>query len=145
MKAIICYLLFEGDCRQAMTFYAEALGAELQLSTFAEMPDCPPGAEQRVMHARLSAGAAVLMASDAMPGMQQPQGRNFSISVDCESVDEQTKQFAALAVGGAVTMELQDTFWGARFGMLRDKFGLQWMFNCDVPRQAVETAGRPGA
>jgi PhnB protein len=50
----------------------------------------------------------------------------------CESKEEEDKLFTALAKGGSITMPLQDTFWGARFGMVRDRFGITWMFNLDT-------------
>jgi PhnB protein len=117
-----------------MTFYAGALGAEVELMKFADMPECPPGAENRIMHSRIAKGSTVLMASDTMPGMPFTQGNNFSISVDCESAAEVDKLSTALSAGGKVTMAPADMFWGAYFGMATDKFGLQWMFNFDKPK-----------
>ena len=134
MKRIDVYLTFDGNCREAMTFYAAALGAEIQLMNFKDMPQCPDGAEDRVMHARLTKGSGVLMASDTMPGAPFQAGNNFSISVDSESKEEVDELVAALGVGGKVTMPPQDMFWGAYFAMLTDKFGLQWMFNFDKPQ-----------
>ena len=62
------------------------------------------------------------------------QGTNVHLNIDCESVEEIDRLFGALSAGGTVTMPLQDTFWGARFGLLNDKFGVQWMFNCELNR-----------
>jgi PhnB protein len=87
------------------------------------------------MHASLTNGNAVLMASDTMPGMTFTPGNNVINNVDCESVDEIERVFAAMSEGGKVTMPLQDQFWGARFGMLVDKFGMNWMFNCQLPKK----------
>ena len=70
-----------------------------------------------------------------MPMPYQP-GNNFSLSLDCESAEEQDKLFNALGAGGSITMPLGDTFWGARFGMLLDKFGVAWMFNYDKGHSA---------
>jgi PhnB protein len=137
MKDIIAYLTFDGTCREAMTFYAKALGAEIHMMTFADMPEGPKNpkdASDRIMHARLAKGSAVLMASDTMPGMPLQAGSNFSISVDCEGAAEVDKLVAALGEGGKVTLPAQDMFWGAYFGMLTDKFGIQWMFNFDKPK-----------
>lgn len=87
------------------------------------------------MHARLSKGpSALLMASDIQPGMPFQPGTNFSVSIHCESVQEIDQLFAALRENGKVSMPLQDTFWGARFGMLTDQFGIHWMFNFDHPK-----------
>jgi PhnB protein len=74
------------------------------------------------------------MASDTMPGMPFQQGNNFSVSVHCESVEEIEKTFAALSEGGKAPMPLQDTSWGARFGMCTDRFGVQWMCNFEYPK-----------
>lgn len=136
MKSFITYLNFDGTAREAMTFYQKCLGAELEIQTFKDAKmDAPGGAENRVMHARLVKGSAVLMASDTMPGMAYKQGNNFSITIECDSVAEEEKLFNALGAGGKVTMPLQDTFWGARFGMLTDKFGINWMFNTELPKK----------
>jgi PhnB protein len=135
MKEVVTYLTFDGNCRQAMTFYQKCLGAELLLHPFSEMPgNHPPEAKDRIMHARLSKGSTLLMASDTMPGVPLRQGNNFSISIQCESAHEIDTLFAALSQGGKVTMPLQDQFWGARFGMLQDQFGIQWMLNFEHPR-----------
>jgi PhnB protein len=137
MKSFNPYLNFDGNTRDAMTFYQECLGGELAISTFGDMKASgPPGTENRVMHARLAAGPATIMASDTMPGMPFVVGNNFQINIDCESVDEIERVFAAFGAGGKVTMPLQDQFWGARFGMLVDKFGVQWMFNCELAKQS---------
>ena len=89
------------------------------------------------MHARLTKGSSeLLMASDTQPGMPLQQGNNVSVSVHCESVQEIDTFFAALSDKGAVSMPLQDMFWGARFGMLTDQFGIRWMFNFEHPKKA---------
>jgi PhnB protein len=136
MKTLIAYLNFDGNCAEAMKFYARCLQAELSMLPFSEAPgDFPKEAKNRAMHARLtSAGSPILMASDTMPGMPYRQGTNFSISVDCESIEEIERVFSSLGENGKVTMPLQDTFWGARFGMITDKFGINWMFNFELPK-----------
>ena len=135
MKAFIPYLNFDGNCGDAMRFYHKCLGGQVDIQTFADAKMAgPPGTENRVVHARLSSGAAMLMASDTMPGMPYTQGNNVYVNVDCESVAEIERIFAAMSEGGKVTMPLADQFWGARFGMLVDKFGLHWMFNCELPK-----------
>lgn len=135
MKAIHAYLTFDGNCRQAMEFYAKCLGAELYLMPFSEAPgDFPKTAQNRIIHARLKVGDAILMASDTIPGMPFRQGNNFSVSIDCEIVGEVERLFAALGEKGKVTMAPQDMFWGARFGVVTDQFGIQWMFNFEYPK-----------
>jgi PhnB protein len=135
MTEIVTYLTFDGNCREAMTFYQECLSAELHLMPFSEMPgDYPRAAKDRIMHARLNKGKMALMASDTMPEMPLHQGNNFSISIQCETAHEIDSLFAALGEGGKVTMPLQDQFWGARFGRLTDRFGIQWMLNFTHPK-----------
>ena len=137
MRGMQTYLTFDGKTREAMTFYQKALGGELNIQTFREAKvDAPKGREDGVVHANIMQnGHAILMASAAMPGMPFTQGNNFSISVECESVAEEEKLFAALGAGGKVTMPLQDTFWNAHFGMLTDRFGINWMFNAELPKK----------
>jgi len=135
MKSLTTYLTFDGTCREAMTFYAKCLGGDLLMMPASEAPGKPmPGAENKIMHARISkGGSVVLMASDSMHGTVQA-GYNFSISIDCDSEAEIDSLFAALGEGGKVTVPLADAFWGARFGMLIDQFGIQWMFNFEKPK-----------
>jgi len=137
LKEVVTYLTFDGNCSDAMTFYQHCLGGELYIMPFSEAPgDIPKDAKNRVMHARLSKdGATVLMASDTMPGGRFQQGNNFSVSIQCESLAEIEKLFAAVSEKGKVGMPLQDAFWGARFGMLTDQFGINWMFNFEKPKQ----------
>jgi PhnB protein len=137
MKHFQPYLNFDGNAREAMTFYKNALDAELTIQTFKDAHiEAPPGAEERVMHAQLQKGPAVLMASDTMPGHEFKTGNNLHVTLNCDTVPEVESAFSALSEGGEVTMPLQDQFWGARFGMLTDKFGVSWMLNCELPKRA---------
>ena len=137
MRAFHIYLNFDGNTREAMTFYQKCLDAKLSVQTFKDAKmNVPKGAEEGIVHARLEKGNAIIMASDTQPGMPFTQGNNFSISIDCESAAEIDKLFKAFSAGGKVTMPLQDTFWNARFGMLTDKFGVNWMFNYELPKKS---------
>ncbi len=130
VKEICTYLLFNGNCREAMKFYKQSIGGELQIMPYSQAPDTPKEAKDLVIHARLSMGSAMtLMASDAMPGKPVQNGNNFSVSVQCDNDDEVSSLFSAISAKGKVTMPLADTFWGARFGMCTDQFGINWMFN----------------
>jgi len=136
MLGINAYLAFNGNCTEAMKFYAKCLDAELHLMPFSETPCNVPKEEgYRIAHAKLTKGPTLLMASDTLPGMPFAQGNNFSVSVACDSLQEIEQFFAALSQEGKVTMALQDTFWGARFGMLTDRFGVNWMFNFEHPKK----------
>ena len=137
MKQVNAYLNSDGNCRQAMKFYEECLGAELELATFGQMPgNTPKEAQDRIMHARLSNGYTLLMASDSMPGMPHNPGSNISIAIQCDSLREIERMFTALSENGSVTMPLAETPWAARFGMLRDQLGIHWMLNLYKPPQA---------
>lgn len=137
MKQLNVYLNFDGNCSEAMKFYQKSLKADLKIMPFSEMPagHCPPGAKDRVMHARLEKGNAILMASDTMPGQAFKTGNNFAVSIDCETKKEVDEFSNALKEGGVVMMPNQDMFWGAYFGMVTDKFGINWMFNCELEKK----------
>ena len=132
MKAIQPYLNFDGTTRDAMNFYHRVLGGSLDMQTFADAKiPSPPGAENRVLHARLANGGWVLMASDSPAGMGVNVGNNVHLNLDCDSKDEVDRYMKGLGEGGKITMPGQDTFWGAYFGMLEDRFGVHWMFNAE--------------
>jgi PhnB protein len=150
MKSFNAYLIFNGNCRQAMEFYAKSLGADLQLQTYSQAPGMEPGCEipeqmrDMVMHARLQRGSAVLMASDARPDLPPTIGSNVWVNIDCESAQEIEKFFSALSDGAeSIMMPLQQTFWAARFAMLTDKFGVHWMLNLEQPKTADHKTEHP--
>jgi PhnB protein len=140
MGPLIIYLNFEGNCRDVMTFYQQCLGGELTLVTFGDMPEMsaqlPEAVKSRIMHASLKSGDAVLMASDTLPGMPGTltKGTNFSISVQPQSSEEIDRLWAAFSQGGTIQHPLSEAPWGARYGMLTDQFGIQWMFNYETPK-----------
>ena len=137
MKGIQPYLLFDGNCREAMTFYKQCIGGELQTMTFGEAdPKTPPQAKDRLIHARLANGEKELMASDSGPGMPIRNGDNVQLSFGCDSDQQVESLFKALGAGGTPTMAPHDAFWGARFAMLTDKFGMHWMLSHEHPRKA---------
>jgi PhnB protein len=107
--------------------------AEPNLTPFsAGPPEMPPAAKtapDRILHAELKKGPVTLMASDTVPGMPFRLGNNFSIAIACESQAEMDRLFAAFGEAGHITMPIHDAFWGGRFGMLTDQFGIAWMFS----------------
>jgi PhnB protein len=128
------YLHFNGDCETAFKYYEQCLGGKIEaMMTHAGTPaeqSVPAEWRNKILHARLVVGDAVLMASDAPPGhYHKPQG--FSVSIQINEPARAEDIFRALADGGTVIMPFQQTFWAARFGMLVDKFGTPWMVNCD--------------
>jgi PhnB protein len=99
--------------------------------------DVPPEAKDRIMHACLMKDSKVLlMASDTLPGSPCLQGSNFRVMIPCESAEEIDRLFGTLGQNGRVTMPLQSTFWAARFGMVKDQFGINWMLNFEKPNAA---------
>jgi PhnB protein len=136
------YIIFEGQCEEALNFYVTALGGEIRsLMRFEGAPVEGVTADgNKVMHAIFAAGETVFMASDSGATTGESAGASggmVHLSLDFTGVDELERVFAALSEGARVTMPLQDTFWGARFGMLTDKFGVKWMFNHDKQAQGA--------
>lgn len=137
MEAIVPYLMFEGNAAEALVFYANCLGGEIVFSqTYGESPmQIPEEYKDRIMHATLKAGELTLMCSDGMPGSPLSSGTNVSLSLNFNVAESLDKTFESLAEGGKITMPVENTFWGARFGMLTDKYGINWMFNHDVVKK----------
>lgn len=137
MAQIQPYLFFNGRCEEAIGFYQRVLGAEVEMMMRnkdappdALPPGMPPGSENLVMHATLKVGDGVLMASDGMAG-GAAKFSGFSLSLTCPTEAECRRRFDALAEGGRVDMPLGKTFWSAAFGMVTDRFGVQWMIGLD--------------
>ena len=130
------YLNFNGYAGEAMDFYAGSTGGKvLSKMTFGES-NMPTSEEfkNKIMHGQVEIHGAVIMFSDSPEEHKVTFGDNFSVSLDYKNEADMDREFAALSAGGAVTMPLQDTFWGAKFGMCTDKFGVNWMFNHDKPK-----------
>lgn len=127
------YLFFDGRCEEAVEFYRSALGAEVEmLMRFKDSPDppppgmVPPGAENKVMHAALRIGDAMVLASDGRC-LGQPSFQGFALSLTAANEAEANRLFASLAEGGQVQMPPAKTFFSPRFGMVADRFGVSWM------------------
>ena len=133
MEAITPYLLFNGSAAEALAFYSKALdGKILFQQTFGESPmPSSDDMKDKIMHASFQADKLMIMVSDCPPDKAAVFGNSVSLSLNFADVASIDKTFASLSEGANITMELQDTFWGARFGMLIDKFGINWMFNHD--------------
>jgi PhnB protein len=140
IKSLSPYLHFNGNAEQAIALYQATLDAKVeQLLRFGEVPamKTAPEQQQLVMHAQLRIGEAVLLLSDSMPGQPVQFGNNVQVCLNFEAVAEMEEKFEALAEDGDVGFPLHDTFWGARFGMLTDAFGVRWMFNCENPKGSL--------
>lgn len=141
MTTINTYLTFNGNCEEAFDHYKSVFGGEFPyVGRFKDMPDSPEfqiadADKEKIMHMSLPIGdGTVLMGSDAtaQAGEDFKAGNNFSISVNTNNQEEATRIFNALSAGGQITMPLNKTFWEAYFGMCTDRFGIQWMVNCDL-------------
>ena len=131
------YLTFNGNCEEAFNFYKSVFGGEFSyIGRFGEMPESDDykvseADKNKIMHVSLSIGSSILMGSDT-GGEWAPnykQGNNFSISISADSKAEADRIFNALSKDGQVTMPMENTFWGDYFGMLTDKFGINWMMS----------------
>jgi PhnB protein len=131
MTTINAYINFTGTCREAMTFYKECLGGNLTFQTVAGTPmetQAPASMKDKILHSSLQRDNIVIMASDmTYPGFIQ--GNNVSLSINCSSEEEINTFFEKLSEGAQVLHPLADSFWGAKFGVLADKFGTRWMLN----------------
>ena len=130
MPMLDSYLFFNGNCAEAMQFYAATLGGQLQaLLKYGDSPEpehCPAGSAERIMHACVIVDGRMLMASDVPAGQEQPMG-GFALSLSYDTPAAALPVFDALAQGGSVTMPMAETFWAQSFGMLTDRFGTAWM------------------
>ena len=133
--AVQVYINFNGNCREAVTFYAEVFGTEEpQIMTFGETPPdsefvIPPEASNLVMHTQLNISGSIVMFSDIFPGMPFTAGNNISLTIVSNSTEEIKSLFSLLKEGGSVEMDLQETFWSKCYGSLIDKFGIIWQFS----------------
>lgn len=134
---VSAYLNFNGNASEAIALYQRALGAQITfIQRFGDTPEisAPEETADRVMHATLSIGSSSLMISDAMPGDAVTPGTNTHVCLQYPDLADVDAQFAAMSDGARVLMPLDNTFWGARFGMLVDRFGISWMFNAELPK-----------
>jgi PhnB protein len=137
MAEVNPYFLFNGNCDEAFEFYRSVFGGEFAAQArYSDMPSDTPLSEdeaKKIMYVALPIGkGTVLMGSDC-PGSQPPpiMGNNVMLAVSADTEDEGDRLFAALSVGGIQKMVMQDMFWGGYFGMLTDRFGINWQINYD--------------
>jgi PhnB protein len=129
------YLYFDGQCEEAIAFYASALGAtELLKMRYKDAPadsarPAPLHMADRILHATLAIGSTHVLMADAPGDGKKVDHSGFSLSITAGDVASGEKYFNALAQGGRIDMPFQKTFWTDGFGMLTDKFGVPWMVN----------------
>ena len=135
MLRVIPYVAFKGRCREAIEFYKNALGADaLFTQTVGESPMSAIGPAANVMHCTLQVGdSRIMMCDDTRP--ETPAGSsNISLAVSLNDPERAKKVFVSLSQDGTVVMPLQKTYWAEAFGMITDKFGVNWMVNCEEPK-----------
>lgn len=143
MKALNPYLNFNGTTEEAFNFYKSIFGGEFVggVSRFRDTPEgsrLPEHEQDKVMHIALPIGKGnILMGTDALESMGHSvqMGNNCHLAIDTESREDADRVFNALAGGGKTTMPMQDMFWGDYFGMVTDKFGVQWMVSYSTRQQ----------
>jgi PhnB protein len=146
MASINPYLNFPGNTEEAFNFYKSVFGGDFAfVQRFKDGPEqpggkVPAGLGDKIMHISLPIGKSnMLMGTDAMEEMGQKltAGNNFHLTVSADSKQEADKIFQALSAGGKVTVPIETAFWGAYFGMVTDKFGIQWMVSYDEKTHAA--------
>ena len=140
MTVLNPYISFKNDARQAMEYYRSVLGGDLNISTFGEYEGMVqnPAENDLVMHAQLTTpDGLVLMGSDTPTGMQYEKPAGFSVSISGDDDATLQRYWDGLADGGTVTMPLDTPPWGGKFGMLTDRFGVDWMISID----STDTSG----
>jgi PhnB protein len=141
MASVNPYVMFNGNCEEAFDFYKSVFGGEFSSKArFDEAPaDQKMGESEgnKIMHISLPIGKdSILMGNDQPDGYGTvDMGNSFYIAFDPDSEEHATKVFNGLSTGGQVIQPLEKTFWGAYFGMLKDKYGIQWMVNYQMEQQ----------
>jgi PhnB protein len=133
MLGISPYISFEGNCKEAIEFYKDKLGAEVLFSeTYGESPMKGKAPDDMIMHCTIKIGDSRIMACDSVfKEYPLTVGNNITLAIGTRNVDEADKMFEQMSDGAKIIMPMQETFWAKKFGMLTDKFGINWMFNCE--------------
>ena len=128
------YIHFAGNAEEALNFYKEVLNGEVvMLSRYGDSPvPADEDYKQKIIHARLVFGENMIMISDTFKGNAVHTNGNIQLNIEMPDKLQLETVFGKMAAGGKIVMPLQDQFWGAVFGMLQDKFGVNWMFNYSV-------------
>ena len=135
MFGIKPYITFTGNCEEAINFYKDNLGGEiLFVQRYGDSPMKGMGPDNAIMHATIRVGDSIVMASDNC-STEHPTnvGNNISLAMGSKDIAQAETMFEKMSDGANVIMPMQETYWAERFGMLTDKFGINWMFNVDKP------------
>jgi PhnB protein len=135
--AIDVYLTFNGNCREAVEYYAEVFGTEKpQIMNFGDAPKMdfpvPEEAKNLVLHTHLTIEGSNVMFSDNFPGSPFVAGNNIALTLINKDENRLKTIFNKLKEDGQVQMELQETFWSKCYGMVTDKFGIHWQVSLDM-------------
>lgn len=135
--AVNVYMIFNGNCREVVEFYADVFETEKpQIMTFGDSPPnpefpLPEEAKNLVMHTNLNISGSLVMFSDTLPGTPYSAGNNITLAVVTDDIEKIKAYFNKLKEGGTIEMELQETFWSKCYGKLTDKFGIEWQLSHD--------------
>jgi PhnB protein len=130
---LIPYLNFEGNCEEALNTYQKIFNGEIEdLNRFGDSFPVEDSYKSKIMHARLTFDGNTMMFSDTMPGGTVKFGNGINLSIALADEQQARSVFNQLAVGGNITMPMEKQFWGALFGQVTDKFGINWMLNCEI-------------
>jgi len=139
MTIVNPYLVFKGNCEEAFNFYKSVFGGDFRyIGRYKDVPQTDRQtfaleADEKIMHVSLPISAETILMGCDIVGDGQPvvEGTNFSLSVTTDSREEADRLFHGLSVGGQIKMPMNQTFWGSYFGMLTDKFGINWTMSFD--------------
>jgi PhnB protein len=142
MTTVNPYLIFKGNCEEAFNFYRSAFGGDFRyIGRYKDVPKSDrqtfaSEADEKIMHVSLPISKeTILMGCDVAEAKGQPiiEGTNFSLSVTTDSREEADRLFNELSAGGQIKMSMDQTFWGSYFGVLTDKYGINWTISFDLP------------
>jgi PhnB protein len=141
--AVDVFLNFNGNCREAVEFYAKVFGTEKpQIMSFGDAPPnpeftLPEEAKNLVMYTSLNIKGSNVMFSDTFPGRPLVAGNNINLTISSKNLEEIKSLFNKMKEGGTVGMDLQETFWSKCYGMVTDKFGIPWQFSYDSGQTGI--------
>jgi PhnB protein len=151
--AMDVYLKFNGNCIEAVEFYSQVFGAEIQeIMTYGDLPPddafpVPEDMNRLILHTRMNIKGTTVMFSDVPPGMDLPVkfGNSISLTIQSTDMEEIDTLFDRLKEGGSITMDLQETFFSRRYGSIIDRFGIPWELSHDSGEQEIEQNNRKGS
>ncbi|MFM9984772.1 MAG: VOC family protein [Flavobacteriales bacterium] len=140
MKTLNPYLVFNGNCREAMLYYQECLGGKLHMQTIAESPlseNMPEKMRDCILHASLTCDQLCILASDMVGEMGLIRGNSVALMLDCANAHELTRLSDKLSEGGRILHPMETTKWGAVLCDFTDKFGNNWILHCDSKKSII--------